>query len=206
MYKIVSVNVGAATPFEHTTPGITGIFKQPQSGPVAIGPYGLKDDAICDTKHHGGLDQAVYLYGVPDYDYWAKEIGRPLKPGTFGENLTVANLESGKICIGDHFTLGSLILEVTSPRIPCRTFAARMDDKMFVKKFLAANRPGIYCRVLADGKVEAGNTLTLTSYEGVKLPIVEMNQTWNRMDLDAETKARYLLTPIHSKERAKWSV
>lgn len=205
MYKIVSVNVGMATPFEHTTPGITGIFKMPQVGPVEIGPYGLKNDAICDTKHHGGLDQAVYLYGVPDYDYWAGKIGHALEPGTFGENLTVTNLESGKICIGDRFTLGSLLLEVTSPRIPCRTFAARMDDKLFVKKFLAANRPGIYCRVLANGKVTAGDVLTLVPYEGIKLPIIEMNQTWNRMDLDAETKARYLSTPIHSRERAKWS-
>jgi MOSC domain-containing protein YiiM len=206
MYKIVSVNVGTATPFEHTTPGITGIFKKPQIGPVEIGPYGLKDDAICDTKHHGGLDQAVYLYGVPDYDYWESEIGHALEPGTFGENLTVENLESGKICIGDRFTLGALILEVTSPRIPCRTFAARMDDKLFVKKFLAANRPGIYCRVLATGVVAAGDVLNLVPYDGIKLPIIEMNQTWNRMDLDAETKARYLSTPIHSKERAKWSV
>ncbi len=206
MYKIVSVNVGTATPFEHTTPGITGIFKKPQTGPVEIGPYGLKDDAICDTKHHGGLDQAVYLYGVPDYEYWAGEIGQTLEAGTFGENLTVENLESGKICIGDRFTLGSMILEVTSPRIPCRTFAARMDDKLFVKKFLAANRPGIYCRVLANGSVAAGDALALVPYEGIKLPIIEMNQTWNRMDLDAETKARYLSTPIHSKERAKWSV
>jgi MOSC domain-containing protein YiiM len=206
MYKIVSVNVGTATPFEHTTPGITGIFKKPQVGPVEIGPYGLKDDAICDTKHHGGLDQAVYLYGVPDYDYWASEIGSALEAGTFGENLTVENLESGNICIGDRFTLGALILEVTSPRIPCRTFAARMDDKLFVKKFLAANRPGIYCRVLVGGAVSAGDVLNLVPYEGIKLPIIEMNQTWNRMDLDAETKARYLSTPIHSKERAKWSV
>ncbi len=206
MFKIVSVNVGTATPYEHTTPGITGIFKKPQLGPVEIGPYGLKDDAICDVEHHGGLDQAVYLYGVPDYDYWAGEIGKALEPGTFGENLTVENLESGIICIGDRFTLGSLILEVTSPRIPCRTFAARMDDKFFVKKFLAANRPGIYCRVLANGIVSAGEDLTLVPYDGVKLPIGEMNQTWNRMDLDGETKARYLSTPIHSKERAKWSV
>lgn len=205
MYKIVSVNVGTATPYEHTTPGITGIFKKPQVGPVEIGPYGLKDDAICDTKHHGGLDQAVYLYGVPDYDYWAGEIGHALEAGTFGENLTVTNLESGKICIGDRLTLGTLILEVTSPRIPCRTFAARMDDKFIVKKFLAANRPGIYCRVLENGAVSAGDVLTLVPYEGVKLPIIEMNQTWNRMDLDEETKAKYLSTPIHSKERAKWS-
>ena len=205
MLQILSVNIGKAVPFEHTTPKVTGIFKKPQKGPVLIGKYGLEGDAICDLAHHGGLDQAVYLYGQPDYDFWSRGLGRTLEPGTFGENLTVANLESARVCIGDRFTLGTLVLEVNSPRIPCRTFAARMDDKLFVKKFLAANRPGIYCRVLGEGPVQAGDVLTLVPFEGERIEIIEMNQTLNRMDLDAATKARYLSTPIHSKERAKWS-
>ena len=205
MLKILSVNIGKTEPFEHTTPKVTGIFKKPQTGPVRIGQYGLEGDAICDLQHHGGLDQAVYLYGQPDYDFWSRELGRTLEPGTFGENLTVADLASARICIGDRFILGPLVLEVNSPRIPCRTFAARMDDKLFVKKFLAANRPGIYCRVLGEGPVQAGDALTLVPFEGERIEIIEMNQTWNRMDLDAATKARYLATPIHSKERAKWS-
>ena len=205
MLKILSVNIGKAVPYEHTTPKVTGIFKVPQTGPVRIGACGLEGDAICDLAHHGGLDQAVYLYGQPDYDFWSRELGRVLEPGTFGENLTVANLESARVCIGDRFTLGPLVLEVSSPRIPCRTFAARMDDKLFVKKFLAANRPGVYCRVLGEGPVTECDVLTLVPFEGERIEIIEMNQTWNRMDLDAATKARYLSTPIHSKERAKWS-
>jgi MOSC domain-containing protein YiiM len=204
MLKILSVNVGKAEPFEHTAPKFTGIFKKPQTGPVHIGAYGLAGDAICDLKHHGGLDQAVYLYGQPDYDFWSRELGRKLKPGTFGENLTIANLESASVNLGDRFTLGPLVLEVNSPRIPCRTFAARMDDKFFAKKFLAANRPGIYCRVLAEGPVQAGDALTLVPFGGEQVSMIEMNENWNRKDLEPEEVRRFLATPVHWKFRQEW--
>jgi MOSC domain-containing protein YiiM len=204
MLKILSVNVGQAVPFEHTTPKVTGIFKKPHAGPVHVGAYGLAGDAICDLDHHGGLDQAVYLYGQPDYEFWSVEIGRALEPGTFGENLTVANLESAKINLGDRFVAGSLVMEVNSPRIPCRTFAARMDDKFFAKKFLAANRPGIYCRVLSEGPVRAGDVLTLQPFSGEQISVIEMNETWNRKDLQAHEMRRFLSTPIHWKSRQLW--
>lgn len=204
MLKILSVNVGKAEPFEHTTAKVTGIFKKPQTGPIHVGPYGLAGDAICDLAHHGGLDQAVYLYGQPDYDYWSAEIGRELEPGTFGENLTMANLESAKINLGDRFTLGALVMEVNSPRIPCRTFAARMDDKYFAKKFLAANRPGIYCRVLREGPVRAGDVLAYLPFAGEQVSIVEMNENCNRKDLEPAEVRRYLATPVHHKFREEW--
>jgi MOSC domain-containing protein YiiM len=204
MLKILSVNIGKAEPFEHTTPKVTGIFKRPQSGPVHIGAYGLEGDAICDLKHHGGLDQAVYLYGQPDYDFWSAEIGRELDPGTFGENLTIGNLESASINLGDRFTLGTLVMEVNSPRIPCRTFAARMDNKHFAKKFLAANRPGIYCRVLSEGPVWAGDVLTHVPFAGEQVSIIEMNENWNRKDLEPAEVQRFLGTPIHHKFREEW--
>ncbi len=204
MLKILSVNLGEAEPFEHTTPKVTGIFKKPQAGRIHIGALGLEGDAICDLAHHGGLDQAVYLYGQPDYDFWSAEIGRALAPGTFGENLTIANMESAKINLGDRFILGSLVMEVNSPRIPCRTFAARMDDKYFPKKFLAANRPGIYCRVLAEGPVQEGDVLTLVPFEGEQISVIEMNETWNRKDLEPHEVQRFLATPIHHKFREEW--
>ena len=204
MLKILSVNVGKAVPFEHTAPKVTGIFKKPQTGPIHIGAHGLEGDAICDLKHHGGLDQAVYLYGQPDYDFWSAEIGRELEPGTFGENLTIAGLESASINLGDRFVLGSLVMEVNSPRIPCRTFAARMDDKFFAKKFLAANRPGIYCRVLGEGPVQAGNVLTHVPFEGEQISVIELNETWNRMDMEPHEMQRLLATPVHSKLRQQW--
>ncbi len=201
---IQSVNVGKPRAFEHTAPGVTGIFKEPQTGPVRVGALGLEDDAICDTAHHGGLDQAVYLYGVEDYSFWSNELGRLLAPGTFGENLTVAGLESAKINIGDRFTHGLLVLEVTSPRIPCRTFAARMDDKYFVKKFMDAGRPGIYCRVLGEGEIKAGDALTFLPFEGEQVSVLELNTSWSRTDLEPSELQRFLATPVHSGLRRKW--
>ena len=84
----------------------TGIDKRPTDGPVEIGRLGLSGDTIWSKKHHGGPDQAVYVYGEDDYDWWAKELGRPLDPGTFGENLTVAGLATGAAIVGDRLHVG----------------------------------------------------------------------------------------------------
>ncbi len=204
MFKVLSVNVGMPVPFEHTGPKVTGIFKRPQSAPVWISATGLEGDAICDVEHHGGADQAVYVYGQPDYDHWSSDIGKVLEPGTFGENLTLASFESAAINIGDHLVCGSLVLEATSPRIPCRTFAARMEDKFFVKKFLAANRPGVYCRVIAEGSVQSGDEFTYIPFTGERIPVVELNDKWNRSDLQPGEMRRFLATPIHEKSRRQW--
>jgi len=86
---ILSVNIGQRTPIANAkASGITGIYKNPANRPVMVTSLGLAGDFIADTKHHGGVDQAVYVYGTDDYDWWAAELGRPLAPGTFGENLT----------------------------------------------------------------------------------------------------------------------
>lgn len=201
---VISVNVGEPRAFEHTTPSVTGIFKEPQTGSVWVGTLGLENDAICDTAHHGGPDQAVYLYGVEDYAFWSRELGRVLAPGTFGENLTIAGLESAKLNIGDRFMRGSLVLEVTSPRIPCRTFAARMEDKYFVKKFMDAARPGIYCRVLGEGAIKAGDALTFLPFDGEQVSVLELNTSWSRTDLEPSELQRFLATPLHSGLRHKW--
>src|SRR5512140_1161572 len=132
--KVLSVNIGA----KRTQPkgnGLetTGIYKMPAQEPVWIGAAGIPDDFIGDLKDHGGPDQAVYLYGQPDYDWWSEQLGRQLEPGTFGENLTLSEFESARYNIGDRLQVGSLILEFTAPRIPCSTLARRMGDAHFVK-------------------------------------------------------------------------
>ena len=150
--KLVSVNIGSKGTVEHPDKTvITGIFKRPVTGPVRIGGLGLEGDFIGSAKHHGGPDQAVYIYGTTDYDWWSRELGRTMEPGIFGENLTIGGLESAPVCIGDQFLVGSAVLQVTAPRIPCVTLAARMGDPAFVKRFRQAERPGLYCRVLQPG-------------------------------------------------------
>lgn len=141
---IASVNIGKP----RTVPGKrykSGIFKEPSLLPAKIGVYGLEGDAVLDTAHHGGLDQAVYCYCQADYDWWTEQLGEAIGPGTFGENLTLSGIANADVHIGDRFHGREVLLEVTSPRIPCNTLAARMGDPGFVKRFHAANRSGFYC-------------------------------------------------------------
>src|SRR4051812_8193344 len=151
----------------------TAIAKQPVDGPVAVGALGLDGDEVGSTKHHGGRDQAVYVYSLDDYAWWAGELGRALAPATFGENLTVQGLRSGELAVGDRLQVGQAVeLEVTAPRIPCQTLAGRMADPGFVKRFAAAERPGAYARVLRTGRVRVGDVVQLRPASGPSLPLV----------------------------------
>ena len=159
--KLVSINIGQRETLESTLyQKPTGIQKR--AVPTAqVSSSGVTGDYVADQKHHGGPDQAVYVYTLPDYDWWTAVLETPVLPGTFGENLTVSTLESATLCAGDRLQIGALILEVTAPRIPCNTLAARMDDAQFVKRFKAAERPGAYCRVIIPATVHAGDPVTL---------------------------------------------
>lgn len=171
--KLLSVNVGKAEPIAAKS-SVSGINKRPQIGNVFIHRLGLAGDVICDLKNHGGLDQAVYLYGQPDYEWWKCELQTHLTPGTFGENLTIDGLLSSEIYVGDRFVFDEVVLEATFPRIPCVTLAARFADKHFPKRFLKANRPGVYCRVLKEGNVKTSDHITYQMTYGEKRPILDL--------------------------------
>ena len=200
--EIVSINVGRRRRLEgRSFNGDTGIFKEPVSGPVQVGELGLKADVIIDTKHHGGPDQAVYVYRQEDYDWWSSELGRTLAPGTFGENLTVSGLPSPGAAIGSRLVFGSVVIEATAPRIPCNTLATRMDDVGFVKRFMRAERPGFYCRVIRPGELRQGETFELQGYTGDPVTTVEMFRAWHRK-LGVEELRRFLSVPIDLRSRA----
>lgn len=200
---LTSVNIARPRPIERgRTTRMTGIFKTAATGPVEINRLGLTGDAVCDAKHHGGVDQAVYVYGTADYDWWAGELGHTLDPGTFGENLTISDLESASYTIGDRFAVGSVVLEVTAPRLPCGTLASRMDDPGFVKRFRDAERPGLYCRVVQEGKVQAGDPVRHTPYKGEpRVTALELFRDAFRSDQDVATLKRHLAAPIDVRTR-----
>ena len=198
--KILAVCLGAP----EALPGRkmkTGINKHAVNGTVMIDAEGLVGDAICNRKHHGGRDQAVYVEGSLTLDWWARELGRPLEPGAFGENLIVEGLDNREMAVGDRFIAGDLVLEVSSARIPCATFAAKMGDPLFVKRYIHAGRPGIYCRVLTGGMASAGMPVAYLPYTGGRVTMPEMMATLGR-HLSPEDQARYLAAPIHHKLRA----
>jgi MOSC domain-containing protein YiiM len=201
--QILSVNIGSAQPIANgKRTGTSGIFKIPVSGAVSIRITGLTGDTIIDTENHGGVDQAVYLYGQPDYEWWKAELGRPLGAGTFGENLTIDGLVSSDYCIGDRFGMGTVLLEVTAPRIPCQTLNARMGDAQFIRRFRAAERPGLYCRVLIPGEVQHGDAVRYVPTQGERIPIVEAFQFfYERHRHDSATIRRFLAAPIDVRTR-----
>ncbi len=201
--QIISVNLGKVQPIQGAKKsGVTGIYKNPVATPVLISSLGITGDAICDTRNHGGVDQAVYVYGMPDYAWWSQELGREIGPGTFGDNLTIAGLESATFRIGDRLLTGEVTLEVTAPRIPCGTLAARMGDPAFVKRFRAAERPGLYCRVVREGAVRDGEAVRLEPYTGETISILEMFRAHYEPELDEVTLRRHLAAPVAVRDRA----
>jgi MOSC domain-containing protein YiiM len=200
--QLISVNLGQKQSIENAKKmGMTGIYKQPVLTPVQITINGLSEDAICDTQNHGGPDQAVYIYGQPEYLWWSNELGHELLPGTFGENLTISGLESASYSIGDRLQVGGVTLEVTAPRIPCETLAARMDDPGFVKRFRAAERPGLYCRVIRAGWVHAGDSVRLERYPRETVSILEMFRDFYEPPHSEPVLRRYLAAPIAIRAR-----
>ncbi|AQS68006.1 MOSC domain-containing protein [Streptomyces pactum] len=170
--KLLSVNVGRAraVPYTDHPEGVTGIDKRPADGTVRVtapgpkgaGASGLAGDTVCDTRHHGGADQAVYAVAREDLDDWERELGRPLPNGAFGENLTTTGLDVSGTLIGERWRIGpDLVLEVTSGRIPCRTFQGHLGERRWVRRFTEKGAPGAYLRVIEPGAIRAGDAVEI---------------------------------------------
>ena len=156
------MNVGSLRPLVVSGRArLTGIFKEPVEGAVAVGPLGLAGDAQADKRVHGGEDQAVYAYALEDVEWWEAELDRRLGPGFFGENLTLRGVDVNGLRPGERLTAGGVTLEVTKPRQPCQKLATKVGDKKFVKRFAKAGRPGMYFRVMEPGQVAAGDLVSL---------------------------------------------
>ena len=164
---VVSVHVGR--PRDEVWAGSlrrTAIDKRAVTGPVAVGELGVAGDEVADSKHHGGTYQAVYAFAREDLDYWAEQLGQPIRPGLFGENLTTSGIDVNEALVGERWRIGTVLLEVVSVRIPCSVFKGWMgvsgyDDARWVRRFAAVGRPGPYLRVLEPGTLSAGDPLVV---------------------------------------------
>ncbi|MFG2882290.1 MOSC domain-containing protein [Streptomyces sp. NPDC048297] len=170
--KLLSVNLGRPrqVPYTDQAQGVTGIDKRPADGPVrvaapgpkGVGASGLAGDAVCDRRHHGGDDQAVYAFAREDLDDWERELGRPLAAGCFGENLTTEGLDVSGALVGERWRIGSdVVLEVTSGRIPCRTFQGHVEERGWVRRFTRKGAPGAYLRVIEPGEIRTGDPIAI---------------------------------------------
>ena len=196
---VLSVNLAVPEPSTAKHVGITGINKQPVEHPVAVrapGPKttglhsGLVGDQIFDIEHHGGDEQAVYAYAREDYDWWERQLGRPLRGGLFGENLTTVDLDVNGAVIGERWHIGdSLVLEPTFGRVPCATFQAKMAEPHWVKRFTGENRPGAYLRVVTPGDVRAGDPVQVRDRPSHGVSIADAFRAYLT---EPELMARYL--------------
>ena len=159
--KVVSVNVTSVVHEGQWTgsEGRTGIDKRGVLGRVAFAHEQVANDVIIDRNAHGGYDQAVYAYAREDADWWEREIGISIDNGRFGENLTTQGIDVNAALIGERWQIGSVILEVSQPRIPCRVFAGFWQRPTLIKEFMAAGRPGAYLRIIQEGEIGVGDSI-----------------------------------------------
>lgn len=170
MPVVLSLNVARkAVPVDYARTGATGIDKRPVDGPLQLSAPGVRGsagsgvagDSIGDWSVHGGEYQAVYGYAREDLDWWQSELDVPLYNGQFGENLTTQGIDHTTALVGEHWRIGSALLEVTGSRIPCRTFAEFLGQRGWVKRFTRQARPGAYFRVLEEGLIGPGDEITV---------------------------------------------
>ncbi len=178
--KLVSVNIGL--PREVSWRGmsvITGIFKEPVQGRVALRKLNLDGDRQADLTVHGGEYKAVYCYPLEHYDYWKKELpGWELPMGSFGENFTVHGLLEGSVHLGDRFSVGSAEVVVTQPRLPCYKLGVRFRSDDMVKRFLASGRMGFYLAVTREGQVGAGDEIKVVARDPTGVPVTEITRLY----------------------------
>lgn len=152
--------------------GVSAIDKRPVDGPVEVHTLGLRGDLQADREHHGGPWKAVYLLSDTDVQPWQEEFGGPIPVGYFGENLRVTGMDTAELVIGTVVEVGArLRLEITAPRVPCRSFAHRVDRPRWIRRFTEEGRPGAYARVLRPGPVTAGDLgrIVVTPSHGVTI-------------------------------------
>lgn len=156
--------------------GLTAIDKRAVADPVAVGPLGFSGDEQRDTAHHGGEEYAVYLYADEDAERWSAALRRPIPPGLFGENVRTAGLDVSALVIGTTLRLGAAgpVVQVTAPRNPCATFARRMGEPHWVRRFAEARAPGAYVRVLIPGALTAGGPIEVLAVPGHGITVSDL--------------------------------
>ncbi len=190
--RIISVNVGL--PREFAWNGITvstAIFKEPVPGPVPVRQLNLEGDRQADLTVHGGPYKAVYGYPSEHYDYWRADLPQQAFPwGAFGENLTTEGLFEESLFIGDRVKIGSSVLQVAQPRLPCYKLTIRFDRDDMIKRFLRSRRSGFYFSVVEEGDVQTGSPIEIVSRDPDQVTIADISNLYFSKEPDRELLQR----------------
>jgi MOSC domain-containing protein YiiM len=201
--RLRSVQVGRPREFDFNgRPARSAIWKSPVAGPVAVRGVNLDGDDQADREAHGGPDKAVYAYAHEDLEWWSQRLGRELHPGEFGENLTTAGIDVTNARVGERWAIGSTVLEVSEPRVPCWRLGVRMNDHEFPRRFTEALRPGAYLRIISEGFLEAGEAVRVISRPDHELTIQDVFRIYTR---DRTEAGRLLAVPEISHAWRNWA-
>jgi MOSC domain-containing protein YiiM len=196
--RVLSINVGAPkqVPADDGTV-LTSIFKSPVAGRVAVRRHNIDGDRQSDLKVHGGPYKAVYCYPVEHYGYWKEQLpDMDLPYGVFGENLTTEGITEDAVSIGDRFRVGSALLQVTQPRMPCFKLGIRFGLATMVKRFWQSGRSGIYFSVLEEGDAAAGDAIERTAPGPVEITVADVVRLYRGDEKSGELLARALRAPL----------
>ena len=201
---VVSVNVGRVrTVMLGERPVQTAIWKTPVEGPIRVRGVNLDGDDQADREVHGGPDKAVYAYAAEDLAWWATRLGRPVEPGTFGENLTTRGVDLANAIVGERWSIGSAILEVTQPRVPCFKLGIRMGDRRFPAAFAAAGRPGAYLAIVEEGDLRADDPIRVVSRPAHDVTVGLVARAYHA---DHRLAERLLTAPQLPESWARWAL
>ena len=186
--KVLSVNVGLPRDVVAGDRVVrTSIFKLPVAGRIPIHDHNLAGDRQSDLSVHGGRAKAIYAYPHEHYAFWREQLpGVDLRPGHFGENLTIEGLIEADVHVGDRLKIGSAELVVTQPRLPCYKLGIRFDRPDMVKRFLDSRRSGFYMAVAAEGDVAAGDMITVLERHPAAVSITELLGMYLKEAIDPE--------------------
>lgn len=177
--KLLSIQIGQPQTYtDDQGTWETAFFKKPVHGPLFLGSLGLEGDAVANTKHHGGPEQAVLLYSAEHYAHWQAELGLELPFGAFAENMTIEGMDENMVFIGNIYQIGTVKLQVTKPRIPCWKIARRWNIPDLTQLVTQTNRTGWYCRVLQEGEIQAGLPVELLTRPDAGQTVVQAFQVY----------------------------
>lgn len=179
--KVISVNIGAVREVEHNGRLVeTGIFKRPTTQTQRVEGVHIGSDVQADTQAHGGYDKAIYAYAAEDYNWWTDELGQDLDAAFFGENLTTEGIDVSAALVGDRWRIGTALLEVSEPRVPCFKLGIRTGVSRIQQRFSKADRPGAYLRIIEAGELTVGDAITVTPAEEPSISMADVAAIHNR--------------------------
>lgn len=197
--SVVSVNVGQPQTLDFAGRQIlTSIFKHPVEGRRRVIGYNIEGDRQSDLRVHGGPYKAIYLYPEEHYAYWKAQIGLgSLDYGAFGENLTTRGLLESQVRIGDQFRVGSAILQVTQPRMPCFKLQIRFNRSDMVKRFWQSGYSGIYFSVKSEGDLQSGDTLEKVAAGPEDITVADVVRLYKGEEWSSDLRDRALRSPLY---------